>query len=240
MFSLIILTIVIKASNRTMVKRNIVILGARKDGHANVVLEIIKAQNKYNVVGFIDDLLFNKELELKNVPIIGTVEMLPSLIKFYNIRGFIVAIGNNKRRRLLTDLAKAMSIEPINAIHPSVCIDPDVAMGIGNYIGQGVIIVTGTIIGNCVNIHTGTTIDHNCSLQDGANLGPGVHAAGRVNIKQDVFIGTGTSIIPDITINEGSIIGAGSVIIGDVDQNCKVVGNPGKVIERNINNNKKS
>lgn len=218
-----------------MKKSNIVIIGARKDGHANVVLEIIRVQNKFNVIGFIDDMLFENEIEFKNIPILGTIDMLPTLINAHRIEGFIVAIGDNKNRRCLTKRIEAMGILPINAIHPSVCIDSDVTIGLGNYFGQGVIIVTGTEIGNCVNIHTGTTIDHNCNLYDGANLGPGVHIAGRVTVKQNVFIGTGTSIIPDITINEGSIVGAGSVIIRDVKSNCKVVGNPGRVIEININ-----
>jgi acetyltransferase-like isoleucine patch superfamily enzyme len=99
-------------------------------------------------------------------------------------------------------------------------------------LAQGVILVTGTKIGNSVNIHTGTTIDHDNVLEDGVNIGPGVHTAGRVFIGQDAFLGTGTSVIPDIKIGQGAIAGAGTVIIGDVKPNTKIVGNPAREIKK--------
>jgi len=216
----------------------VVILGARIDGHAKVVLEIIKAEGKYDVVGFIDDNLFGKGKPIRNIPVIGTTSDLPMLKQQFGLFGAIVAIGNNLQRRKLGDKIQEAGLQLINAIHPSVHLDSDVIIGLGNCFCQGVIIVTGTRIGDCVNVHTGATIDHDNIIEDGANLGPGVHTSGRVTICRDAFLGAGTLVIPDGYVGEGAITGAGTVVIRPVPSYTKVVGVPARVIEK-LNQQKK-
>jgi sugar O-acyltransferase (sialic acid O-acetyltransferase NeuD family) len=210
----------------------VVILGARIDGHAKVVLEIIEAEGKYEVVGFIDDNLFEKGGSIRNIPVIGKTSDLLELKHKFGLYGAIVAIGNNPQRRKLGDKIQEAGLQLINAIHPSVHIDSDVVFGMGNCFCQGVIIVTGTRIGNCVNVHTGATIDHDNIIEDGANLGPGVHTSGRVTICRDAFLGAGTLVIPDGYVGEGAITGAGTVVIRPVPPYTKVVGVPARVIEK--------
>ena len=211
--------------------KKVVIIGARIDGHAKVVLEIIQAQRKHEIIGFIDDNLFNKGITIRNIPVIGKISDLPDLIDKFKIYGGIVAIGNNPQRRKLGIILKNEGLELINAIHPTVHIDSDVQIGEGNCFCQGVIIVTGTKIGNSVNIHTGATIDHDNIIENGANIGPGVHTAGRVKICKDAFLGTGTVVIPDGIVGEGAITGAGTVVTRPIEPYTKVVGVPAKIIE---------
>jgi len=206
----------------------VVIIGARPDGHANVVREIIRAEGKHELVGFVDDDPQRKGTLIHSIPVIGTTDELPELSKKINFQGGIVAIGDNKQRRALSEKIKKAGLELINAIHPSVVIDNNVSIGQGCYIGQGVIIVTGSKIGNCVNIHTATSIDHDNVLEDGVNLGPGVHTAGRVHIGKDSFLGTGTVVIPDCKIGEGVVAGAGTVIIDNLKPFSKVIGVPAR------------
>lgn len=208
----------------------VIIVGARADGHAKVVLEIINAQKKHAVIGFIDDDVAKTGTSIRNIKVIGTLIDLPKLIKKHKIKGGIVAIGNNPQRRSLSKKLENMGLELINAIHPTVHFDSDVVIGKGNYIGQGTIVVTGTKIGNCVNVHTGVTIDHDNVIEDGANLGPGVHTAGRVKIAKDAFLGTGTIVIPDMVVGEAAVTGAGTVVIRPVKPFTKVVGVPAKKI----------
>ena len=212
----------------------ILIIGARKDGHANVVLEILNAEKKYKVIGFIDDDPAKKGEEIKGIKVIGSVKELAHFKEKLGVKGAIVAIGNNPMRRALSEKIKEAGLELVNAIHPTVIKDPDVEIGKGCYIGQGVILVTGTRIGNCVNIHTGATIDHDNIIEDGANLGPGVHLAGRVKIGRDAFLGTGAIVIPDGVVGENSIIGAGGVVLGEVPANVTAVGVPVKIIHNKV------
>lgn len=211
--------------------KKVVIVGARIDGHAKVVLEIIQAQGIYEVAGFIDDNLSIQGIAIRNISVIGTMVDLPNLISKFDIYGGIVAIGNNPQRRELGLKLKNCGLELISAIHPTVHIDSDVQIGEGNCFCQGVIIVTGSNIGNSINIHTGATIDHDNIIEDGANIGPGVHTAGRVTICKDAFLGTGTVVIPDGIIGEGSVTGAGSVVIRPVEPFTKVVGVPAKLLK---------
>ena len=207
---------------------NVIVIGAREDGHAKVVASIILQLKKFKLVGFVDDDASKKGKKILGKPVLGGMNDLKAICKKNKITGAIVAIGDNKKRRELAALLQASNIKLINAIHPTVHLDPDVRVGAGNYFGQGVIIITGSVIGNCVNLHTGTTIDHDNIIEDGANLGPGVHTAGRVKIRQNAFLGTGTIVIPDVEIGESVVAGAGTVIISNLKANSKVVGNPAR------------
>jgi sugar O-acyltransferase (sialic acid O-acetyltransferase NeuD family) len=209
----------------------IVIIGARIDGHAKVVLEILLAQKKYEVAGFIDDNLFGRLSDIKGFPLLGTMNDLVQLIQKYKLKGGIVAIADNPVRRRLTARLKELGLQPINAIHPTAHIDSSVQIGEGNVISQNAVIITDTKIGNCVNIHAGVTVDHDNIIEDGANLGPGVHTAGRVKIRQDAFMGTGSVVIPDTIIGEGAIVGAGAVVLNTVEPYTLVVGVPAKFVK---------
>ncbi len=212
--------------------RKVVIIGARPDGHAKVVLEIIQAGTEFLVAGFVDDRLFGTDLVIRGIPVIGTVADLPFLRDTFGLYGAIVAIGDNAARRNLGNRVRKSGLTLVNAIHPTVHLDTGVTVGEGNCLCQGVIIVTGTTIGDSVNIHTGATVDHDNVIGDGANLGPGVHTAGRVQIGRDAFLGAGTIVIPDCSVGEGAITGAGTVVIDPVEPYCKVVGVPARIIER--------
>lgn len=53
---------------------------------------------------------------------------------------------------------------------------------------------------------------------------------GKINIKENCFIGDSTIILPNVTIGPNSIIGAGSVVTKDVPPNMVAAGNPAKII----------
>jgi UDP-N-acetylbacillosamine N-acetyltransferase len=208
----------------------VVIVGARADGHAKVVLEILLAMKKFTVVGFVDDDPAKKGILIRNYPVLGGMKDMPELIAKHQIAGAMAAIGHNEMRRNLSQQIEQLGLELINAIHPTVHFDSDVQIGKGCYIGQGVIVVTGSKIGNSVNIHTAATIDHDNVIEEGANLGPGTHTAGRVHVGRDAFLGTGTNVIPDCRIGEGAVTGAGTVVIADLAPFTKYVGVPARTI----------
>lgn len=51
-----------------------------------------------------------------------------------------------------------------------------------------------------------------------------------VVIEDDVWIGSGATILPGVTIGNGAIVGAGSVVTKDVPAGKTVGGNPAKII----------
>lgn len=56
-----------------------------------------------------------------------------------------------------------------------------------------------------------------------------------VYIGDKVWIGSNTTILKGVTIGDNVVIGANSLVNKDIPPNCLVVGNPAKVIKKNIN-----
>ena len=195
---------------------NIVIVGARPDGQAKVVLEIVQAAGIYQVAGFIDDDPAKAGLRIRGLPVLGGMADLPQLRETYALAGGIVALGDCAVRRRLGQALKGMGLLLVNALHPTAHLDSDVRLGEGVVISPGACVVTGSRIGDSVNILTGATIDHDNVIGAGVVISPGVHTSGRVQIGQDVFVGTGAIFLPDAQVGEGAIIGAGAVVRGAV------------------------
>ena len=212
------------------VRQRVVIVGARADGQAKVVLEILEAMRNREVVGFLDDDPARGGSVIRGVHVLGAVSDLPRLKRELSIEGGIVAIADNRRRRELGQALRSHGLELITAIHPTAHVDSDVTLGEGDVICPGVILVTGTRVGDSVNLHTGCTIDHDSVLADGVNVAPGVHTGGRVRLETDAFVGIGASLLPDVTVGAGAVVGAGCVVLHDVPAGEVVVGVPGRVI----------
>jgi maltose O-acetyltransferase len=71
---------------------------------------------------------------------------------------------------------------------------------------------------------------------------------GRIDIKENCFIGDSVIVLPNVTIGPNSIVGAGSVVTKNVPMNMIAAGNPAKTISsveayikkiENISKNKK-
>ena len=84
-----------------------------------------------------------------------------------------------------------------------------------------------TIGDNCLIGHNVTiaTLNHDFSPKKRANITPRP-----VNIGDNVWIGSDSTILPGVTIGSGAIVGAGSIVTKDVPGNTTVAGNPAKII----------
>lgn len=59
---------------------------------------------------------------------------------------------------------------------------------------------------------------------------PDLNVFGKIEIKDNCFIGLDSIILPNVTIGPNSVVGAGSVVTKDVPPNTIVAGIPAKVI----------
>jgi len=92
------------------------------------------------------------------------------------------------------------------------------------------------IIGNDVLVGPNVVIraSNHVSSQKDIPINQQGHAAGRIVIEDDVWIGANSVILPNITIGKGAVIGAGSVVTKDVPFYSLAGGVPAKVIKDNF------
>lgn len=205
----------------------IVIWGA--GGHAKVVADIIHLMGYHKIAGFLDDVNPNRKgLEFYGSNILGGQEVLEDL-RAEGVDSVILAFGDNLRRLECAEVAKAKGFKLAKVIHPRAIIAESVKIGLGTMICAGVVVGPDSKIGENVIINTCASADHDCVIEDGAHLSPGVHLAGGVTVERAVWVGMGTVVKGGITIRRGSVVGMGSVVLCTVPSSVVAFGHPAKV-----------
>ncbi len=209
-------------------KEKLVIWGA--SGHALVVADIIGLCGKYEIAGFLDDVNIDRDGSyFNNYKIFGGRRHLDSF-QLEGIRHLIFGFGNCRNRLELAKVAKQKGFSFVEAIHPKAIIASRVDIQPGTVIAAGAVINPGSTIGEHVIINTSATIDHECIIEDGVHIGPGVHLGGHSKIEEGSWIGIGASIIDHIHIGKYSIVGAGSVVLRDIPDGVVVYGVPSRIV----------
>lgn len=186
-------------------------------GHAKVIIDIL------NKSGQIISKIFDDNRTLSNV--LGI--KISNTSEIQNDDVFIISIGNNKTRKLVSE---KLNTQFIKAIHPSSVIDTSTEIEVGTVVMAGVVINSSTKIGKHCIINTSSSIDHDCILEDYVHISPNATLCGNVSIGEGTHVGASVTIIPGIKIGKWVTIGAGTVVISDIPDNATVVGNPGRII----------
>lgn len=184
-------------------------------GHAKVIIDILRANNKKIEAIFDDDETIHNLLDY---PVLHSSE----------IRGpLIISIGNNSIRR---KIAESLNVSFDKAFCPSAIISKEAEISEGTVVMQGAIIQSDVRIGKHCIINTGASIDHECIIEDYVHISPHCTLCGNVQVGEGAWIGAGTIIIPGIKIGKWSVIGAGSVVAKNIPNNVLAVGNRCKII----------
>jgi acetyltransferase EpsM len=213
-----------------MVKRA-VIFGARRDGSAKVVLDILRLTGEYDVVGFLDDNAGLWGTRVEHLEVLGGSDRLESL-RSLSVSHIAFALGDNRQKERLLQRAQACGLTPATVTHPTAVVAKGVRLGVGTWMAAHAAVNPGAVLGDGVVINTGATVDHDCVIGDYANISPGCHLSGRTTIGRYAFLGTGAVTIPDVLVGEGAIVGAGAVVIRDVPPGVTVVGVPAQALGR--------
>lgn len=211
-----------------MQEKNLLLIGG--GGHCRSIIDSLMQSNQYTNVGIID---FNVGSDMGGLSVVGNDDDLTTLYQNKWNYAF-VSLGSiestEKRRRLYEKIRQIGFIIP-SIIDTSSVVAHTVRLGIGCYIGKGVVINANSKIGDGCIINTRSVIEHDCMVGEFSHISTGSILCGEVCIGADTHIGAGTVIRQQINIGYNSIIGIGSVVVKDIPNNVKAFGNPCRVIE---------
>lgn len=219
-------------SNKSKNLERIIIVGCGQ--HANVVIYNIKAQNKYEVIGYFDSdenksgLYFGGYKVIENYPKCDLAE----LKKKYNTNKFFIGFGNMKYRRLVYEQFSEAGWDAVNIFHPNAVISADSKIGKGVLIEAGCLITPNPIIGNNVVINTGSQVNHDNIIKNHVYIASGVILSGGVTIGENTLIDDGVIVSLGKSVSEECIIGAGAVVTKDLLIAGTYFGIPAKLIEK--------
>ncbi len=104
-----------------------------------------------------------------------------------------------------------------------MCIDPAATIGGGFYVGH---------IGG-VHINPGAVLGRNCDVAHRVTIG--ASAMGRQGVPvlgDDVYIGTGATLVGKIKVGNGAKIAANTLVMTNIPDGATVMGVPGRIIMR--------
>lgn len=196
-------------------------------GHSFVICDsLLKASR--NIIGYCESA--SKTLNPFELEFLG-LESEPEVIDKLKLSDYFIAIGDNKRRRLVSEkLIESTGKIPVNVIDSLASVSSSCTLGSGVFISNGCVINALSNIGDGVICNTNSTIEHECAIGKYSHIAPGVTVCGNVQIGENTLVGAGSVIKPGVTIGNSVIIGAGSVVVKDILSDSKVVGNPQKLI----------
>jgi sugar O-acyltransferase (sialic acid O-acetyltransferase NeuD family) len=204
------------------------VVGLGAGGHAKVVIEILRLDQSYQMVGLLDRKPELKGQNVLGVPVLGDDTLLPALRRD-GIGYFFVglgSIGSTTPRRRLFELALGYKMKPVDAVHPQAIISPSASLGSGVTVMAGAIINANAAIGANVVINSGAIVEHDCIIGDHVHVATGARLASTVQVGPGTHIGAGATIKQCVTLGAGVIVGAGAVVIRDVLPHTVVAGVP--------------
>lgn len=207
----------------------IVIIGA--GGHGRVVLDILRTNHQFEVVGFLDSNPTIHHNIVDGIEILGDLSLIPTFSEL-GIGAALIAIGDNRIRQTYAQTVVKAGISLVSAIHPSSCIADTAHIGKNAVICAGANICAHVTIEDSAILNTSCIIDHESHIGPASHICPGVRMAGHVITEPAAFVGIGATVIQNITIGEAAVIGAGAVVIEDVPAYATVVGVPARIVKQ--------
>ena len=208
--------------------RRVVGLGA--GGHAKVIVEILVADDRHDVVGCLDADPALLGHDVLGVPVLGGDAQLPRL-RGEGVTHFFVGVGNagdGSLQRRLFERGLEAGLLPVTTRHPSALVSASAVVGSGVTILAGAIVNAGATLGDDVIVNSGAIVEHDCVVGSHAHVASGACVAGGVEIGEGALIGAGATVRQGIRVGARAVVGAGSVVVRDVPAGAIVAGNPAR------------
>lgn len=189
-------------------------------GHAKVVLpEMLGGLTAKKSIIVRDDRL-DKGKDL----FMGLQVRTPALAENMKNTNVHVAIGDNRTRERILELAVAKGAVAFTVIDRGSHVADTARIGLGSFVACGAIVATDVDISSGVIINHNSVVDHDCCVDSFSHIAPGAILGGNVTIGKRVLVGAGAVVLPNIIIGDDVIVGAGSVVTKSLRAGSKWIG----------------
>lgn len=214
------------STDMDLARVRVLVIGA--GGHGRIAADILIAgggRSGLVPIGFVDDAPDLTGQNVMGLPVLGTLEQVPSLPH----EAIVVAIGDNSRREHLTRAFVAAGERIVAVRHPFSSVAADVQMGDGAMICAGAVITPGVRLGPGVIVNTNASVDHDSTIDAFAHAAPGSVLGARVTIGARVLVGMGAVVMAGCRVGADAVVGAGAVVHRDIPDNVVAIGVPARV-----------
>ncbi len=213
--------------------KKVIIMGG--SGNGMIAASILHPRKDVEVIGLINDVIPVGDTvgKFTKIPVIGTTEDLPGLLKDDDVYLFIGILGYLNERKFHERIT-SFNIpreKLFNIIHESAIIPEGFCK-----IGQGVLMAPlsqlssdTTVSDNC-QLLPNSFLGHDSFMDEFSHLATNAVIGARVHIGKGVHIGSNATVRENVKIGDFSFVGAASMILEDVPENAIVVGNPARIL----------
>ena len=148
---------------------------------------------------------------------------------------FLVPLFTPSNRQLAASEASALGFGPaFSLVDSTVRVPRSLQSGEGLYINAGCALGAASELAEFVFLNRGVCLGHHARLERFVSIGPGAVVGSLVTIGMGTLIGAGAVVLPERKIGSNAVVGAGAVVLEDVPDHCLVVGNPARIVKRDI------
>lgn len=178
---------------------------------------------QWSVAGFLDD---NTSADFTHLPrpMVGTIQ------DFNPKEGdlIVIGVGTPGSRKNIVETLAPRGTQFMSYVHPSVITGSRITFGRGTFLCPGSILTCDISIGDFSFLNLKVTVGHDVRIGAYCGISSQVDLCGGVVLEDEVFVGSGASIIPSRHIGQGALIGAGSTVTRNVPAHKTVFGSPAK------------
>jgi UDP-perosamine 4-acetyltransferase len=210
---------------------DLVVIGARADGQAHLVVEALAEGVAHRVVAFLDETPELWGTEVFDIPVLGSLDRIQEAVAM-GAKGAMIAIGVAAARERIAESVRTTGLELVTIVHPRAYVAPSAVLGAGTFVGATATISTGANVGELVMVSPLAMVSHHVRVGDCAQISPGAVLGGRSRVGKRSFVGLGAVVVSERSVGDDAIVGAGAVVISDVPAGVTVAGVPAQPLPR--------
>ena len=195
-----------------------------------IARKINQISNKWSEYCFIDDI--NEIAEVNGEKVFKFQKLINEKEK--NEIEVVIAVGEPSVRDYLYHKVKDAGLRLVTLIHPGIYIDETTTIGEGTVIAEGVTITANVEIGDNAYIQPHAVIGHDIKIGRHTVIGSNCQIGGGDIIGERVFMGFLSGVTDHVSIGSDSIISAGAIVFRELPEAVIAVGNPARVVKKNI------